>query len=80
MHSLVRTDENLCARSMTCLVQLSALSGDTVPGGGSPNIAQEYVNIFIARFLQLFSGGLIFPFSFNFYPLSFFFFLNFSRV
>ncbi|PAV84732.1 hypothetical protein WR25_02878 [Diploscapter pachys] len=57
MHSLVRADENLCARSMTCLVQLSALSGDTVPGGGSPNIAQEYVNIFIARFLQLFSGG-----------------------
>ncbi|CAI4229496.1 unnamed protein product [Auanema sp. JU1783] len=58
LHSLIRTDVTLSARSLSCLAQLAGLSGDVMNEKERGDVfAQSYVNDFVLCFLEVFPDG-----------------------
>ncbi|CAP39068.1 Protein CBG22497, partial [Caenorhabditis briggsae] len=56
LHSKIRHDENLCTKSMNCLIQLASLTGDCMPVADQ-EASCKYVQMYISNLLELFQQG-----------------------
>ncbi|CAD6191348.1 unnamed protein product [Caenorhabditis auriculariae] len=56
LHSKIRNDEDLCMKSMNCLIQLASLTGDCIPVQ-DPESSIRYVTLYISNLLDLFREG-----------------------
>ncbi|CAB3406845.1 unnamed protein product [Caenorhabditis bovis] len=63
LHAKIRQDEELCTKSMNCLIQLASLTGDCMPVNETEK-SVRYVGLYLTNLLELFAQGPL-PYEIN---------------